>query len=641
MNKNFNSVTKIVSTTLNLNQGGNTIELIATNSCGTDNKVISVSFKCPIPSINIASPNTGMRYTTNPITFTGFVSGVSVKSQIVIKQNGAIIPFTYDVATSKFSGTMTMIEGSNTLLATVTNQCGSGSKSTTVTYTKPCPKPTVSFTSPSNGVSLSTSTVIITGVANNLNTKADMQLKVNGVNTTFTYNSTAKTFSAIATLIEGINTILATVATNCGNESKTISVAYSKPCPKPTVTIINPINGSTPIDQYISINGVTTNVTSKSQITLTLNGTAISFTFNASSNSFNTTYDLSEGSNVIVATVTNSCGTQSKTVTIGYTKPCPKPVINITTPSNGSTSSSSITTISGTATNITNSSQISITVNGNVATHTFNASTKQFTASKGLNNGSNVIVVTATNSCGTASKTITVSYVSPCPKPTVSISSPSNGTSVTGNTITISGVSQNLVIQSDMQIKVNGISQAFSYNSGTGSYSASLILNPGNNIINVDVATNCGNDSKTISVNSVLIKPIIRVSNPGLDTTTTSATQMKVFGQVEKVTSRSNFSFRVNGKNVKQYTFTKIANEKYAFEGLVDLRIGVNVVTLTAVHSSGSSTVINKVIYVTSKLTSPGSTKVKGELKLPSSGGSTPAPINGSSPTPERGTSRP
>ena len=722
VNKNFNATTKIVSTTLNLKQGANTIELSAINSCGADNKVISISFRCPLPIINIASPNTGMGYTTNPITFSGFVSGVSAKNQITIALNGAQIPFTYTTSTSKFEGNITLMEGSNTLIATVTNQCGTVTKSTSVTYKKPCPKPivtiinptngfnpvnqyiaingvtinitsksqitltlngvpipftfnassnsfnttydltegsnviivtvtnscgtqsktvtigyikpcpkpTLMFTSPLNGVSVSSSAVTITGVANNLITKADMQLKLNGVNTAFTYNAIAKTFSATATLINGNNTILATVATSCGKDSKTINLSYSKPCPKPTVTIINPTSGFTPVDQYITINGVTTNIASKSQMTLTLNGVLIPFTFNASSNSFNTTYDLTEGNNVITATVTNNCGTQSKTVTIGYTKPCPKPTVTIINPINGFTPVDQYITINGVTTNIVSKSQMTLTLNGVSIPFTFNASSNSFNTTYDLTEGNNVITATLTNSCGTQSKTVTIGYTKPCPKPTVSISRPSNGASVTGNKIVISGVAQNLVSQSDMQVRVNGVSQSFSFNAGSGVYSATLTLRAGKNTISVDVATNCGNDSKTISVTSVLVKPIIRVSNPEEGKSSTSSIQMKVLGEVEKISSQSQFTIKVNGTIIKGYTFTKIANEKYAFNSLVSLRAGVNVVTITAIHSSGTTEVVKRVINVTSKINSSGS-KEKGEEEKPSSGGTKPV----------RGTSKP
>ena len=358
-------------------------------------------------------------------------------------------------------------------------------------------------------------------------------------------------------------------------------------------------------------------------MTLTLNGVLIPFTFNASSNSFNTTYDLTEGNNVITATVTNNCGTQSKTVTIGYTKPCPKPTVTIINPINGFTPVDQYITINGVTTNITSKSQMTLTLNGVLIPFTFNASSNSFNTTYDLTEGNNVITATVTNSCGTQSKTVTIGYTKPCPKPTVSISRPSNGASVTGNKIVISGVAQNLVSQSDMQVRVNGVSQSFSFNAGSGVYSATLTLRAGKNTISVDVATNCGNDSKTISVTSVLVKPIIRVSNPEEGTSSTSSIQMKVLGEVEKISSQSQFTIKVNGTIIKGYTFTKIANEKYAFNSLVSLRAGVNVVTITAIHSSGTTEVVKRVINVTSESSSP-KTKVKGEVEKPSGGGAKP-----------------
>ena len=156
--------------------------------------------------------------------------------------------------------------------------------------------------------------------------------------------------------------------------------------------------------------------------------------------------------------------------------------------------------------------------------------------------------------------------------------------------------------------------QSFSYNGGSGVYSAILTLKTGKNKINVDVATNCGNDSKTISVTSVSVIPVIRVSNPITDTSSSISTQMKVFGEVEKISSQSQFTIKVNGLIIKEYSFTQLANEKYAFNSLISLRTGRNVVTITAVHSSGTSMVVNKVINVEGKFSSP-ETKEKGEVE--------------------------
>ncbi|MEN8957715.1 MAG: Ig-like domain-containing protein [Flavobacteriales bacterium] len=724
VSKSFNSVTKIVTATLSLNQGGNTIELSATNDCGTDSKSVAASFKCPLPTVNIASPNTGMRYTTNPISFEGFVSGISAKSQVNITLNGAQIPFTYTAATSKFSGTMTLAAGSNTLVATATNQCGTSSKSTAVTYTKMCPKPTVLISTPRNGAAVSNSSVTITGIAANLNNKSEMQLKVNGVNTAFTYNATARTFSATATLKEGNNTILATVSNTCGTDSKTANLVYTKPCPIPTVRIINPQNGAKPIDQFITINGVTTNVTAKAQLTLTLNGVSIPFTFNASDNTFTTTYDLSEGSNVIVArvknecgtdsktvtigytkpcpkptvsilnpingfkpvnqyitidgrttnvtnksqitltlngqvipftfnavtnsyattydlyegtntitvTVTNPCGTDTKTVTIGYTKPCPKPILTVLSPSNGSANTTGLATISGTATNISSNSQLSITVNGSPAPVTFNAATKQFLTKRDVKRGNNVIIVTATNACGSVSKTVNVNYVPPCPKPAVLISSPRSGTSVSGNMVTVSGKTLNLNSKADMQVRVNGKAQAFTFNQSAQTYTATLTLAPGNNAVSVVAATSCGNDTKSISVTSVIPKPIITLTNPALDSSVTGSAQIKINGSVRNISSQSQLVIRVNGATQKLSSFKNLGSGNYIFSAVGTGKQGLNIVTVSATNSAGGNVTKTKKVNVVGKIKV---TVPKGEQEL-----QTPT-IEKTAPTPVRGGQRP
>lgn len=695
--KNFNSITGIVSASLNLRQGGNTIELVGTNSCGTDNQLISVSYKCPLPTVNIASPNQGMSYTNSPVSFSGFVSGISSKSQIKVTVNGTSTSFTYDTRTSKFSGSMNLIEGNNILVATVTNNCGTVNKSTLVTYTKPCPKPTVVITSPSTG-NVSTPKVQITGVARNINSQSDLQLKVNGTNTAFSYNATTKIFTASVNLIVGTNTIIASVATNCGNDLKTVSVTYAKPCPKPSVTILNPKNGAKPTNQFITINGTVLNINSKAEMTLKLNGINIPFTYNASTKTFTANYDLTAGNNVITATVTNACGTDSKTVNIGWTPPCPKPAVSIGFPGNGVSVTTPTIQVSGTVTNINSQSDFQLKVNGSNANFTYNSSTNSFTTSVTLKEGNNVILATAatncgnsaktinvfykkpcpkpsvtilnpkngtaptnqfitingtvlninskaemtlklngtnipftyngsaktftanydltagnnvitatvTNACGSDSKTVRISWAPPCPKPVVTISSPRNGLTVNGNKVTITGTATNLTTKADMQIRLNGAVQNFTYSASSKTYSALLTLRGGSNSIKVDAATNCGNDSKSIGVTSVIkIKPIVRVDNPVKDTSATSASQMKVFGEVQKITGRTKFAIKVNGTDYTGFTFNKTGTERYVFDGLVNLKPGLNVITFTAVHATGGVQVVTKVITVNTNVLSP------------------------------------
>jgi hypothetical protein len=581
--KNVNTTSGLVTATLNLKEGGNTILLTVTTNCGTDSKTVTASYKCPLPTINIASPNTGMSYSTSPIQFSGFVSGASTQSQIVVKLNGAVIPFTFNTGTKQFSGSMNLVTGSNTLEASVTNQCGTSTKSSTVNYAKSCPPPSVILTSP-NGKGTSTSAVQITGLANNVTSQNQISVKLNGATLPISFNASTKVFTSMATLIEGNNTIVATVTNECGIDTKTVSVIYTKLCPKPTLAITSPANGSSPIDQFITINVVTTNVTSQSQITLTLNGKAIPFTFNASSQTFVGNYDLTEGNNVIVATVTNECGTATKTVTLNWSKPCPKPTVTITSP-NGNDALIAATQITGIAQNVTTKNEISVMLNGASVPFSFNATTKVFKASATLKEGSNTIQVRVTNSCGTDTKTVNKTYTKICPKPTVRITSPANGSSPIDQFVTINGVTSNVISKSQITLKINGANIPFTFNAGNNSFQGMYDLTEGTNVIVATATNECGTTTST--VNLVWSKPcpkaVVKILSHTNYSSISTQTTTTIIGTVANIAIAGDLKMTVNGAQ-QRFTYN---NTTKGFSSAVNLIAGANRIVVTATTQCG------------------------------------------------------
>ena len=580
--KNVNTTSGLVTATLNLKEGGNTILLTVTTNCGTDSKTVTASYKCPLPTINIASPNTGMSYSTSPIQFSGFVSGASTQSQIVVKLNGAVIPFTFNTGTKQFSGSMNLVTGSNTLEASVTNQCGTSTKSSTVNYAKSCPPPSVILTSP-NGKGTSTSAVQITGLANNVTSQNQISVKLNGATLPISFNASTKVFTSMATLIEGNNTIVATVTNECGIDTKTVSVIYTKLCPKPTLAITSPANGSSPIDQFITINVVTTNVTSQSQITLTLNGKAIPFTFNASSQTFVGNYDLTEGNNVIVATVTNECGTATKTVTLNWSKPCPKPTVTITSP-NGNDALIAATQITGIAQNVTIKNEISVMLNGASVPFSFNATTKVFTASATLKEGSNTIQVKVTNSCGTDTKTVNKTYTKICSKPTVRITSPANGSSPIDQFVTINGVTSNVISKSQITLKINGVNIPFTFNAGNNSFQGMYDLTEGTNVIVATATNECGTTTSTVNLvwskpcPKAVVKILSHTNYSSISTQTTT-----IIGTVANIAIAGDLKMTVNGAQ-QRFTYN---NTTKGFSSAVNLIAGANRIVVTATTQCG------------------------------------------------------
>ena len=589
VNSSFNASSGLVTANISLMSGSNSIELIVSNNCGTDISNTTVSYRCPLPTVNISAPINGMSYTTNQVNFKGFVSGVSSKNQITLSQNGNPISFNYDTRTSKFSGTMNLSIGSNTLLATVTNQCGSVNNSVSVSYTKSCPSPTVSITSPSNGTTSTTGTILISGIANNINSQSELVVTVNGSIINVNYNASTRKFTATATAQSGNNLVRATVINNCGEDEKSVSVSYTKSCPSPTVSITSPGNGSKLNTNKVTINGTALNVSQKSNIDIRINGSSVNFSYNASNNKFSATVTLKTGVNSIMVSVKTECGVDSEVVSVTYSQPCNAPSIVINSPKNKAELVSSSSLLKGSVTGIKSGNQIELSVNGIRQAVNYSSLSSEFSTMLKLVAGTNRINISVRNECGEDAKSIQVNYTPPCPKPTVKILTPKNDLTINDNKVIVTGIATSLVNASDLMIKVNGVSQPVNYSFSTRSFTATVVLTPNiRNTIVAIVETNCGMASQSISVNSVQVqKPVIDLENPATDSSTTTFDNAKLFGSVSGITTPAKFEIRVNGTKVTDYILTKRGLEYYTFNGVITLVNGVNVISIKATHSSG------------------------------------------------------
>lgn len=510
VNCSFNQSSGIVTATINLVAGSNSIEFITTNSCGTDRVNRTVSYRCPLPTVNISSPLNGITFTSNQTSFEGFVSGVPTKSQISILLNGSPIPFVYDTRMSKFSGTITLRKGLNTLTVNATNQCGSVNNSVSVTYNKPCPAPSVTLTSPINGSKTNSNNLVIAGTATNITNKSDLEVRVNGSLVPFTFNSGTKKYSSSVTLKAGSNTVTVLASTNCGKDIKTVSVVYSEPCKGPSVSIGSPRNGAKMTSSSVTLKGTALGIKSNSQLRITVNGRAVSASFSPSTHEFMATIKLTAGNNSIAVNVSNDCGEDSKSIRLTYEPPCPKPTVRILTPTNNYSVKGNKVTVTGIATNIGNSSDMELKVNGVSQPVSYSPSTKSFTASVTLNSGfGNTISATVATNCGTDSKSIKVNSIV-VQKPVIQVEYPSMDTttvSVTqskifGSVTGITGVSK-------ISIQVNGTTiKSYTLTSqGALNYSFNglLTLQNGTNVVTITATHSSGGIervSRVIKVNS-------------------------------------------------------------------------------------------------------------------------------------------
>ena len=590
VNVNYNASTRKFTATATAQSGNNLVRATVMNNCGEDEKSVSVSYtkSCPSPTVSITSPSNGTTSTTGTILISGIANNINSQSELVVTVNGSVVNVNYNASTRIFTATATAQSGNNLLRATVMNNCGEDEKSISVSYTKSCPSPTVSIASPINGTS-TTGTILISGIANNINSQSELVVTVNGSVVNVNYNASTRIFTSTAIAQYGNNVVRATVINNCGEDEKSVSVSYSKPCPSPTVSITSPSNGSKLNTNKVTINGTALNVSQKSNIDIRINGSSVNFSYNASNNKFSATVTLKTGVNSIMVSVKTECGVDSEVVSVTYSQPCNAPSILINSPKHKAELVSSSSLLKGSVTGIKSGNQIELSVNGIRQAVNYSSLSSEFSTMLKLVAGTNRINISVRNECGEDAKSIQVNYTPPCPKPTVKILTPKNDLTINDNKVIVTGIATSLVNATDLMIKVNGVSQPVNYSFSTRSFTATVVLTPNiRNTIVAIVETNCGMASQSISVSSVQVqKPVIDLENPASDSSTTTFDNAKLFGSVSGITTPAKFEIRVNGTKVTDYILTKRGLEYYTFNGVLTLVNGVNVISIKATHSSG------------------------------------------------------
>ncbi len=425
------------------------------------------------PVVTITSPaNCPYSSKTANLTITANITNITTASQAaIVFNNQAVTNFNFvghgSFATVSFP--VTMNPGQNNVTITGTNTAGSNSKSCTITFkvtTQPTGvPPTVTITSPStNPYNAPTQNVTVNATVQNVNSQNEITVtKNNAVVTGWVYNMTTKLLSLPTTLNVGSNVFTVTASNSNGSDSKSTTINYS-PMPAvqpPVVTITTP--SSNPFitnNQGVAVVATVLNVTQSSQITVTtLTGAGISFQFNANTHLVTFTPTLVAGANQFTVTATNTAGTASDNTTIklvststgtttggttggsttttapggtrpgtttGNVPPPPPPpppagggsgstgsvTVTILDPPNANvTTTSSAITVTARFTAVATTGEITVLVNNAQQTGlSYSPITGNLTFTANLVSGTNTIVVSATNSNGSASKTLTVTY---------------------------------------------------------------------------------------------------------------------------------------------------------------------------------------------------------------------------------------
>jgi large repetitive protein len=422
-NFEFNNRTGQVSATVGLDKGENTLRVTATNSGGSDEAVVRLKYTEAVakPIVRIEAPADGATLRTADTELRATVLNVSNKNDILVYLNGrTVASFTFDANNGKLTAPVKLGEGDNTIRISASNAGGSADASHKVKFS-PQKTPTVVINTPADRSRTDNPSTILKATTTNVFSVRNVVVKQNGTTLSSVNMDRSGVVTMPLTLREGNNTIAVEVSTPDGSDKAEVTVVYAPPAPdKPTITFIQPgakIRGGITKSEY-EVKAKVTGVEGSANIKVFANNTSVRlFTYNAKTQEVSYKVTLKEGKNTFKITAENKSGSTQAEADITYTPKAtgavPEVKINSTSqpstnPFNPNTAKTSVT---ATLKNVTERSQITITVNGTPLTDfEFTTATGALKCVANLVKGNNTIVIKAVTPAGEASDSKTVVF---------------------------------------------------------------------------------------------------------------------------------------------------------------------------------------------------------------------------------------
>ncbi|WP_233595405.1 Ig-like domain-containing protein [Corallococcus sp. CA031C] len=312
----------------------------------------------------------------------------------------------------------------------------------------------------------------------------------------------------------------------------------------PTVAITAPANGSTVTNPTVTVTGTATNATS---VTVTFQGTNYGpATVTGGNWSQALPGPLANGTYTVTAVSTNGT-TNSTTATSTFTVAVPAPTVAITTPANGSTvTNPTNVTVAGTAANATS---VSFTLNGtNYGPYTVTGGNWTATVPGPLANGSYTVNAVSTN--GTTNSTAATSTFTVA-GPTVAITAPANGSTVTNPNVTVTGSAANAT---SVTVTFQGTDYPATLSGGTWSVALPGPLTNGSYTVTAVSSNGTTNSTQASSTFTVAVPaPTVAITTPANGATVTNPANVTVSGTAANATT---VNLTVNGTNYGPITVT-------------------------------------------------------------------------------------
>lgn len=530
---NFNYTGQQLTAELSLQSGSNEIRIRASNSAGLQegNTSIVVGGRptpdpspnpnpnppSPGPTVTITSPASSPFAAPSPqVTIQARIEGVRNRSQIRFQANNQTLS-DFNFSGTSFTATLNLRPGQTNVSIRAETDRGRDEANVVITYDRPAPQvqaPVVRIDEPTSGATLQQSRIQFRASTQHVTAKNQLRLSLNGKNVNnFTFNGRTGSVTATLTLAEGLNNMELVANTPGGSDEAAVRVTHqltviSQP---PIVRIQAPTNNSNTENSTANLRASVEGVSTKGDISVTLNGKPISnFKYEPRNGNVTANLRLEQGSNEIAVRAQNRDGSDQASVKVNYNEPIPKPTVRITEPTkSGTVVTNTRIAFQARIQNVRNKSDITFSLNGSgVSNFDYNAQTGILNAGVNLRDGSNTLMVRATNSSGSDQKSLEITYRAPSvdplpanPKPVISnivtsqpASNPLNPSVASSSlTATVEHVTNPRLVK----VLVNGQEVSSNYNPRSNSLTANLALSKGSNTVLIRAQNDQGTTEET------------------------------------------------------------------------------------------------------------------------------------------------
>lgn len=241
------------------------VTIIAHNTAGADatqNFTLTVNFNSAVPVLNVSALSDGAVTTSRVINVSGIVTAVNGIQSIT--DNGASIPFT---ASGSFSFPVQLAVGANTITVVATDNAGLKTSSARTITLDPT-APSLTITSPADGITTAQTSITVTGTAS-ANTTVTMSVN-GGAAQSVPLNGTDFTINNV-TLAVGMNTIELT-ATDMSNAKSSVKLTIISNPAAPDLAITNPAQDLLTDLKALTLTGTVLSSTPSVTVSIAFNG---------------------------------------------------------------------------------------------------------------------------------------------------------------------------------------------------------------------------------------------------------------------------------------------------------------------------------------------------------------------------------